>query len=186
LLITDYLLQKMTNEASLFWILVIIAVCFAVIAISILIIAFMVLRVVGIVREFQHKIEPLLTSVNNISAQGKEIAEKFGEMSGHLSVATRNFSESAALIKEEVAELKVLVGQTAVTTKDKLVLVSKTIDRTNEQVRETTDFIQMKIVEPARELAAIMAGFRKGLEVLLAPRPKQLDAVYGDDEMFIG
>ncbi|MDQ3800076.1 MAG: hypothetical protein M3384_11525, partial [Acidobacteriota bacterium] len=63
---------------------------------------------------------------------------------------------------------------------------SRTIDRTQMQVASTTDFIQHKVVEPAREIAAIMAGFRKGLEVLLAPTPKPIDRAYTDDEMFIG
>jgi hypothetical protein len=31
-----------------------------------------------------------------------------------------------------------------------------------------------------------MAGVRKGLEVLFAPAPKQIDRVYVEDEMFIG
>ena len=65
-------------------------------------------------------------------------------------------------------------------------MVSKTIDRTHMQVTDTTDFVQRKIVEPAREIAAVMAGVRKGLEVLFAPAPKQIDRVYVDDEMFIG
>jgi hypothetical protein len=53
-------------------------------------------------------------------------------------------------------------------------------------VTNTTDFVQAKIVEPAREIAAIMAGVRKGLEVLFAPAPKQIDRVYMEDELFIG
>ena len=65
-------------------------------------------------------------------------------------------------------------------------MVSQTIDRTHMQVVNTTDFVQAKIVEPAREIAAIMAGVRKGLEVLFAPPPKQIDRAYQDDEMFIG
>jgi len=46
--------------------------------------------------------------------------------------------------------------------------------------------IKNKIVVPAREIAAVMAGVRKGLEVLFAPAPKQIDRVYEDEEMFIG
>lgn len=177
---------QISNEASLFWILVIIAVCFAVMAISMLSIAVAVFRVVGLVRDVRERVEPLMQTANQISLQGKEIAEKFGEMSNHLASASKNFSESTALIREEVAEIKMLVSETAVTAKEKVALVSQTVDRTNLQVRETTDFIQTKVVQPAREIAAIMAGLRKGLEVLLAPTPRQLDRVYGEDEMFIG
>jgi hypothetical protein len=31
-----------------------------------------------------------------------------------------------------------------------------------------------------------MAGFRRGLEVLVAPTPKPINQIYGEDEMFIG
>ena len=46
--------------------------------------------------------------------------------------------------------------------------------------------VQRKIVEPAREIAAVMAGVKKGLEVLFAPAPKPLDRAYMEDELFIG
>ena len=75
---------------------------------------------------------------------------------------------------------------TAQEAKDKVALVSQTIDRTQMQVVDTTDFIQAKVVEPAREIAAIMAGVKKGLEVLFAPSPKPIDRAYQEDEMFIG
>ena len=57
---------------------------------------------------------------------------------------------------------------------------------THERVATTTEFIQRKVIEPARELAAILAGLRRGLEVLVAPSPSPIDRSYGDDEMFIG
>ena len=176
------------NEPQ-FWMMIasiIIAVCFIVMAIALIAIAITVKKVVNTVNVLQDKVEPLIEKVNAISIQGKEISVQFTEISGNLSTATKYFSESAGLIKEEVAELKQLVGMTAVEAKDKIALVSRTIDRTQLQVVSTTDFIQTKVVEPAREIAAVMAGVRKGLEVLFAPAPKQIDRAYTDDEMFIG
>jgi Mn-containing catalase len=114
------------------------------------------------------------------------IAEQFNAVSGHLATATMHISDSLAMIKSEVAELKALVSDTAVEAHDKVELVSRTIDRTHRQVAMTTDFIQAKVIEPARELAAIMAGFRRGLEVLVAPMPKPINQTYAEDEMFIG
>ena len=179
-----------------FWMMIasiIIAVCFIVMAISLIAIAIIVKRVIGTVQRLEEKvnpligkIDPLMTKVNLIGDQGKEIAVQFNEISGHLSTASQNFAESTALIKQEVAELRLLVGQTAHTARDKVELVSRTIDRTQLQVVTTTDFINQKVVEPAREIAAVMAGVRKGLEVLFAPSPKQIDRAYTDDDMFIG
>ena len=172
-----------------FWMMIasiIIAVCFIVMAIALIAIAMIVRRIVNTVDRVEEKVEPLIDKVNVMGEQGKEIAVQFNQLSGHLSVASKHFAESAGLIKTEVAELKQLVGMTAIEAKDKVALVSQTIDRTQLQVTTTADFIQAKVVEPAVEMAAIMAGVRRGLEVLFAPRPKRIDRAYQEDELFIG
>lgn len=172
-----------------FWMMIasiVIAICFVVMAAALIFIAYLVYKAVDIVNRVEEKIEPLFGKVNAIGEQGKEIAVQVNQLSGHLSVASKHFSESAGLIKEEVAELKQLVGMTAHEARDKVALVSQTIDRTQLQVTTTADFIQEKVVEPAVEVAAIMAGVKRGLQVLFAPSPKRIDRVYTDDDMFIG
>lgn len=179
----------MNANEPLFWMMIssiVIAVCFIVMAIALIAIALTAKKVISTVSRVEEKIEPLMSKVNAIGVQGEEISKQFTEISGNLSVATKYFSESVGLIREEIAELKTVVGMTAVEAKQKVALVSQTIDRTQKQVVTTTDFIQEKVVVPAREIAAIMAGVRRGLEVLFAPSPKQIDRAYMDDEMFIG
>lgn len=165
---------------------IVIAISFIVMAIAFIWIALTVRRVIKTVENIQERVDPLIGKVDAISAQGREISVHFNEISGNLSVATKHLAESTELIKEEVAELKQLVGETAITAKDKVEMVSRTIDRTHGQVTDTAEFVQKKIVVPAREIAAVMAGVKRGLEVLFAPSPKQIDRVYTDDEMFIG
>jgi uncharacterized protein YoxC len=186
-------LLQMSTRDPMFWIMVIIAASFILIAISMIAIAVFVSRAVKTVNRMEQKMEPLLERVTAMSEQGKQmavqgklIAEQFTAVSGHLSTATMHLSESLAMIKSEVGELRALVSETAVEARDKVELVSRTIDRTQNQVAITTDFIQSRVIEPARELAAIMAGFRRGLEVLVAPMPKPINQTYGEDEMFIG
>ncbi|QYO67874.1 hypothetical protein [Leptolyngbya sp. 7M] len=172
-----------------FWMMIasiIIAVCFVAMAIAIIAIAVIVRRVVGTVRRIEERVEPLLTKVDAISVQGKEMSVHFTEVSANLSTATKHLAESTELIKDEVAELRSIVNSTALVARDKVELVSNTIDRTHMQVTDTTEFVQRKIVEPAREIAAIMAGVKKGLEVLFAPAPKQIDRVYVEEDLFIG
>ena len=183
----------MSTRDPMFWIMVIIAASFILIAIAMIAIAVFVSRAVKTVNRMEEKMEPLLERVTAMSEQGKQIAvqgkliaEQFTAVSGHLSTATQHFSESLAMIKSEVGELRLLVSDTAVEARDKVELVSRTIDRTQRQVAVTTDFIQSRVIEPAREIAAIMAGFRRGLEVLVAPMPKPINQTYGEDEMFIG
>jgi len=176
------------NDAQ-FWQMIssiVIAVSFVVMAIALLWIAVTVRRVVKTVHRIEERVDPLITKVDAISAQGREISVHFNEISGNLATATKYLAESTELIKEEVAELRSIVSETALTARDKVDMVSRTIDRTHMQVTDTTEFVQQKIVVPAREVAAIMAGVKKGLEVLFAPAPKQIDRAYEDEEMFIG
>src|SRR5689334_24108160 len=186
------LLQMNTND-PMFWVMVIIAASFVIIAIAMVAIAVFVNRAIKSVNRMEQKMEPLIERVTAMSEQGKQmavqgklIAEQFTAVSGHLSTATLHVSETLAIVKSEISELRALVSDTAVEARDKVELVSRTIDRTQKQVALTTDFVQSKVIEPARELAAIMAGFRRGLEVLVAPMPKPVNQTYGEDEMFIG
>jgi hypothetical protein len=117
--------------------------------------------------------------------QGKLIAEQFTAVSGHLATATQHVSDSLAIIKSEVGELKELVSDTAHEARDKVELVSRRSIAPHAGGSDD-DFVQSKVIEPARELAAIMAGFRRGLEVLVAPMPKPINQTYAEDEMFIG
>jgi uncharacterized protein YoxC len=188
-----FLALQMNINDPLFWVMVVIALSFIVIAVAMIAIAVFVNRAVKSVNRLEERLEPLIEKVTvmgeqgkQIAVQGKLIAEQFSAVSSHLSTATMNLSESLAIIKDEVGELKEIVSESAVQARQKVELVSRTIDRTHDQVVTTTDFIQRKVVEPARELAAIMAGFRRGLEVLVAPMPKPINQTYNEDEMFIG
>lgn len=188
-------LQMTTNDLA-FWTMVmtiIIAASFVVIAFTMIFIAVVLSRVVRTVTNVERKVEPLVErvgaltdQVSAIAAQGKEVAEQVTVMSGHLSTATMHFSESMALIRDEVRELKEVVGLSTETARDKIEKISRSIDETHAQLMTTTNFITSKIVNPARELAAIMAGVRRGLEVLVAPPPKQINESYSEEEMFIG
>ena len=189
---TSLALQMSTNDPA-FWVLVVVALSFFIIAVAMIFMAVYVSRAVKSVNRLEQKLEPLVAKLTfvgeqskQIAVQGKQIAEQFNAVASHISTATLHVSDSLALIKSEVAELKEIVSHTAIEARDKVDLVSQTIDRTHRQVATTTDFIQEKVIEPAREIAAIMSGFRRGLEVLLAPAPKPINAIYGEDEMFIG
>jgi len=185
-------LQMRTSDPA-FWVLVIVAVSFVVIAVAMVVIAVVVGRVARAVVSVERKVEPLLErigalaeQVRGIAAQGKEVGEQLGVMSGHLSTATMHFSESMALVRDEVRELKEVVGLSTETAREKVAMISRSIDETHAQLMTTTNFVTSKIVSPAREIAAIMAGIRRGLEVLLSPAPKQINETYAEEEMFIG
>ena len=186
----------MNPHEPLFWLVVItaiIALSFIMIASAMVAMAVFVNRAVKSVNRLEERLAPLMTRATALSeqgtaiaVQGRQIAEQFNVMSGHLSTATMHLSESTALIKEEVRGLMMVADETADMAREKVQLVSRAIDTTHERVANTTEFIQTKVIEPARELAAILAGLRRGLEVLVAPAPSPINSTYGDEEMFIG
>ena len=186
----------MNPHEPLFWLVVItaiIALSFIMIASAMVAMAVFVNRAVKSVNRLEERLAPLMTRATALSeqgtaiaVQGRQIAEQFNVMSAHLSTATMHLSESTALIKEEVRGLMMVADETADMAREKVQLVSRAIDTTHERVVNTTEFIQTKVIEPARELAAILAGLRRGLEVLVAPAPSPINSTYGDEEMFIG
>lgn len=185
-------LQLSTNDPA-FWVLVVVAVSFAVIAVAAVMLAVLAARALRAVRSVESRVGPLAERVGAlaeqaqaIAVQGREVAEQVTVMSGHLSTATMHFSESMSLIRGEVVELKQIVGLSAETARGHVERISHSIDQTHEQLMVTTNYVTSRIINPAREIAAIMAGVRRGLEVLLAPAPKQINESYAEDEMFIG
>ncbi|HEY0078328.1 MAG TPA: hypothetical protein VGB73_06750 [Pyrinomonadaceae bacterium] len=189
---TQLALQMSTND-PVFWILVVVAVSFVVIAVAMVTVAVVVSRMARVVGKLEKRVEPLMEragalteQVRQIAVQGKDVAEQVSQVSAHLSTASMHFSESMALVKEEVRDLREIVSLSTETAREKIDLISRHIDQTHGQIATTTAFIHSKIIDPARELAAIMAGVKRGLEVLVAPTPKQIDQTYGEDEMFIG
>ena len=187
-----FALQMSTNDPA-FWVLVVVAVSFVVIAVAMVFMAAVVGRVVKSVRNVESKVEPLMARVGAlaeqaqaIAVQGREVTAQVTIMSGHLSTATMHFSESMALIRDEVRDLKEVVGLSTETARDKIEKISRSIDQTHEQLVVTSNYVTSKIINPARELAAIMAGVRRGLEVFVAPAPKQINETYSEEEMFIG
>ncbi|MCA1817517.1 MAG: hypothetical protein LC746_14205 [Acidobacteria bacterium] len=184
---------QMSARDPMFVVMLIIAASFVVIAAAMIVMAVVVSRVVRTVNNLERRAEPLLDrlgvlseQVQEIAAQGKRVGEQVSLLSDHLTTASAHFSESAALLKEEVREIKQLVGYTTTEARTQVERVGATISRTNEQFSTTAMFIHAKLVSPARELAAVMAGIRRGLEVLVSPAPKELDQTYGEEEMFIG
>lgn len=185
-------LQLNTSD-PMFVVMVIVAASFLVIAAAMVAIAVAVFRVVRTVNNLERRAEPLIErvgalsqQVQQIAEQGREVGEQVTLMSGHLSVASEHFAATAALVRDEVRELKQIVGYTAVTAKERVERVSQSVEQANRQFSNTVFFINTKLVRPARELAALMAGVRRGLEVLAAPAPKQIDQTYGEEELFIG
>src|SRR5467141_1104437 len=156
----------MNTHDPLFWLVIItaiIALSFILIAGAMIAMAVFVNRAVKSINRLEARVEPLIARATvlseegqKIAVQGRQIAEQFNVMSGHLSTATLHLSESAGLIKEEVRGIMALADETAEMAHEKVHLVSRAIDTTHERVMDTTEFIQRKVIEPARELAAIL------------------------------
>nr|MBA3770322.1 hypothetical protein [Blastocatellia bacterium] len=96
-----------------FWMMVssiVTAICFVVMAIALVGVLLIVRKGVGTVQRLEDRVAPLISKVDAIGAQGREISVSFAEVSSNLSTATKHLAESTELIRDEVAELKAVVS----------------------------------------------------------------------------
>ena len=122
-----------------------------------------VARTVGNV---ERRVEPLMErvgalsdQVREIAAQGREVVEQVNVMSGHLATASLHFSESMALVRDEVHDLRQIVGLSAEMAHEKVEMVSRSFARRTADTA-TTLFIHRRSSARARD-RAIMAGVRR-------------------------
>lgn len=129
--------------------------------------------------------EPVIKLAHGLMAELKQSADYFSQGVQHLSAI-------AEMAKDEVAEVKSLMGDTTALARreverarDKVDQVQNTLAVATDQFERTTALVQQSVLEPAREFSYLMFGLRRALDVLLAGRRLPVDRAYQDEEMFI-
>lgn len=103
------------------------------------------------------------------------------ETAGHLGARAGDFYQAASSKAGEVAD----VARGAAARKGEQLTAA--IEAGKQAFIEEKQRISTDTTTPTGELdAAIKAGLKRGLEVLVGPAPKPINRTYGDDELFIG
>jgi hypothetical protein len=96
------------------------------------------------------------------------------------------------MAKDEAASVKSLLGDSTALARremdrarEKADQVHHTLTEVTDRFEITTQIVQQRILEPAREFSYVMYGVRRALEALMAGNRLPVDRVYQDEEMFI-
>jgi hypothetical protein len=60
------------------------------------------------------------------------------------------------------------------------------LTRTQDRVETTTVEVQTTVLQPLREVSALLVGLKRTIEMLFGRERKSIDQAYQDEEMFIG
>lgn len=142
------------------------------------------------------------TSAERISVLATESAEEIRAMIMQASTEIKDLVSTTStdvkgLVRNSSSEIQGLVSTASADVRS-IVDVSKTtatgaaermdlmVERTALRVEETGAFVQSQVLDPVREVSAIVVGIKVALETLLGyPERKQINQAYSEEELFI-
>ena len=161
-------------------------------------------KLTGIASSIQAKAEPLIAkagpvidqvqgtittvrdSVEKISTQTKDAFEKVTIESRAVAAAVAASSQEISRLAQHQAEqLSQTLDYPTTTIQRQVTELDSLLIRTHDRFDDTTREVQATVLEPMRELSAMLVGLRRMLETLFGRHRKPIDQAYQDEELFI-
>jgi len=123
-----------------------------------------------------------------VDALAKSAEETFA---GIKSVVARaeaireNLLQTSEVIRNRAVDLDGLLQDVTKSARLQVAEVQYFLESSTRKIEETFDLVQKSIIEPIRELGALLVGFKAGLDVFLGRRRRPVDRFQHDEEMFI-
>lgn len=145
----------------------------------------------------QAKIEPLVDQAQGTVANVKDTIDKIStqakQVFDELTVETRSVAaaisassrEISVLARTQAEQFAVTLNQSNTTIQRRVTEMDDLLSRTQERIEDTSIEVQTTLIRPLRELAALIAGLKRSVDVLFRRGRKQIDEAYQDEEMFI-
>jgi hypothetical protein len=164
----------------------------AVVFVGFLVLAKRVVAVIERTGELQSRAEYLLNNTEPVLKMAQGVMVELKEAGGYFAQGAQHLSAIAEMAKDEVAEVKHLLGDTTALARreidrarDKVDKVQDTLTIATDQFARTTAMVQHSVLEPAREFSYVMFGLRRAIDVLFAGRRLPVNRAYQDEELFI-
>jgi hypothetical protein len=125
-------------------------------------------------------------AVDKVSLQAMEAFEK-------VTVETRAVAAAISVTSQEISGLALHQATQISETMDQATLalarqvaeLDQLVTRTQRRIEGTTIEVQETVLEPIREVSALLNGLKRMLEVLFHRGRKPIDQAYQDEELFI-
>lgn len=144
------------------------------------------------VSQLQTRAEYLINNTEPVLKMAHGLLTELKEASGYIAQGTQHLTAITEMAKDEAASLCSLLGDSTALARreverarEKADKIHATLARATDQFQITTEIVQHRILEPAREFSYIMYGVRRAIEVLMAGNRLPVNRAYQDEEMFI-
>src|ERR1019366_8042479 len=110
-----------------------------------------------------------------------------GEMRPKIDVMTTNFSESSALVRNQLGRIDAALTDALDRTRLQVIRADELLNRTMDKVEETSEIVHKTVISPLRQVNGLMAAISTGVEVFLGKKRSHRKNGAGapQDEMFI-
>ncbi len=161
-------------------------------------------KLTGIAASVQAKAEPLIAkagpmidqvqgtistvkdSVERISTQAKDAFDKVTVETRAVAAAIAASSQEITKLAQHQAEqISQTLDYTTATMQRQVTELDGLLVRTQDRFEDTTREVQSTVLQPMRELSAMLVGLRRILETLFGRHRKPIDQAYQDEELFI-
>ncbi|MCG3163980.1 MAG: hypothetical protein JMDDDDMK_05439 [Acidobacteria bacterium] len=142
--------------------------------------------------QLQTRAEYLLNNTEPVLKMAQGVMSELKEAGAYFSQGAQHISAIAEMAKDEVAEVKHLLGDTTAIARreverarEKVDKVQNTLAVATDQFARTTAMVQHSVLEPAREFSYLMFGLRRAFDVLFSGNRLPVNRAYQDEELFI-
>jgi len=139
-----------------------------------------------VIDQVQETITTVKDSVERISVQAKDAFER-------VTIETRAVAAAVSVSSQEITKLAVhsaeqisqTLDYTTATLQRQITDLDGLLVRTQDRFEDTTKEVQATVLQPMREVSALLVGLRRILETLFGRHRKSIDQAYQDEELFI-
>jgi hypothetical protein len=143
-------------------------------------------KVGPVIDQVQGTIVTVKATVEKISVQTREAFEKVSvetkAVAAAISVSSQEISH---LARQQAVQLSETLDLTTSTLQRQVAELDHLVTRTQQRIEGTTIEVQTTVLEPIREVSALLSGVRRMLEALFSRDRKPIDKAYQDEELFI-
>jgi len=144
-------------------------------------------KVEPIIDQVQGTVATVKNTVEKISVQAKETLEKVTVETRAIAAAVSASSqEIASLARHQADQISATLDYSTSMLQHKVVELDGLLTRTQDRIEDTTLEVQSTVLQPMREVSALLVGLRRTIETLFGRDRKQINQAYQDEEMFIG
>lgn len=139
-----------------------------------------------VIDQVQGTLTTIRQSVDKITAQTRDTFEKVSVETRAVAAAVSVSSqEIAALARQQAQQISATIDQTTSTLQRQVSEIDRLLSRTNYRIEATAVEVQTTVLEPIREISALLVGLKRTIDALFGRDRKQIDQAYQDEEMFI-